>query len=680
MQDEFQTKLINTIRFLAADAVQQANSGHPGLPMGTAPMAFTLWTRHLRHNPANPSWPNRDRFILSGGHGSMLLYALLYLTGYDLSLEELKHFRQWGSRTPGHPEFGLTPGVETTTGPLGQGFANGVGMAIAEAHLAKVYNRPGFEIINHYIYGIVTDGDLMEGVASEAASLAGTLRLGKLIYLYDDNHISIEGATDLAFTEDRAKRFEAYGWHVQSVANGLDVEAINQAIIAAKQDPRPSIICVRNIIGYGLPTKAGKASAHGEPPGEAELAGAKEALGWPQEPRFYVPEDALAFFRQAQTKGAELEATWKLKFAAYRKTYPELAEELERRWRGELPAGWEANLPVFPADAKGMATRVSSGKVINALAPKLPDLFGGSADLAPSTKTWIDSSQAFFPALKEGEEDSYEGRNMHFGVREHGMGSIVNGMAYYGGFIPFGSTFLVFSDYMRPAIRLSALSHLGSIWVFTHDSIGVGEDGPTHQPVEQLAALRCIPNLVTLRPADANEVVQAWKIAIENRRRPTALVFSRQNLPTLDRNTFASAEGLQRGAYVLADLGQGKPELILMASGSEVSLIVEAGERLALQGHSVRLVSFPSWELFAEQDQAYQDAVLLPEISTRLAVEAGSPQGWQQWVGSKGHILGINRFGASAPGEVVFQKYGFTREHVVELALELIDGSQNINR
>jgi len=680
MQDEFQKKLINTIRFLAADAIQQANSGHPGLPMGAAPSAFTNWTRHLRHNPANPTWPNRDRFILSGGHGSMLLYALLYLTGYDLSLEEIKNFRQWGSRTPGHPEFGLTPGVETTTGPLGQGFANGVGMAIAEAHLAKVYNRPGFDVINYYIYGIVTDGDLMEGVASEAASLAGTLRLGKLIYLYDDNHISIEGPTELAFTEDSAKRFEAYGWHVQSVPDGLDVEAIDRAISAAKQDPRPSLICVRNIIGYGLPTKAGKASSHGEPPGEAELAGAKDALGWPQEPRFYVPEDALAFYRQAQKKGADLEAAWKLKWAAYSQAYPELAAELECRLNGQLPSGWEENLPEFPADAKGMATRVSSGKVLNALAPKLPELFGGSADLAPSTKTWIDSSKAFFPALKPSEEDSYEGRNVHFGVREHGMGAIINGLAYNGGFIPFGSTFLVFSDYMRPAIRISALSHLGSVWVFTHDSIGVGEDGPTHQPVEQLAALRCIPNLVTLRPADANEVAQAWKIAIENRHRPTALVLTRQNLPTLDRSQFASAEGVQRGAYVLADLGGGQPEAILMASGSEVSLIIEAGQRLVALGRSVRLVSFPSWELFTEQDQAYQDSVLLPEVCARVAVEAGVAQGWRQWVGEQGRILAIDRFGASAPGEVVFKMFGFTPERVVELALEALAASQPVGK
>ncbi|MFZ3152102.1 MAG: transketolase [Anaerolineaceae bacterium] len=671
-EKQLQRDSINALRFLSADAVQQANSGHPGLPMGSAPMAYTIWTRHLRHNPANPKWVNRDRFILSGGHGSMLLYSLLYLTGYDLPLEELKRFRQWGSRTPGHPEYGLTPGVETTTGPLGQGFANGVGMAIAEAHLAKVYNRPGHKIIDHYTYAIVTDGDLMEGVASEAASLAGTLKLGKLIYLYDDNHISIEGSTELAFTEDRGKRFEAYGWHVQNVPDGLDVEAIDKAIQAAKLDPRPSLICVRNIIGYGLPSKAGKASAHGEPPGDAELDGAKDNLGWPKEPRFYVPEDTLTFYRQAVTRGAGLEQSWNEAFKAYQAKYPELAAELGRRLKAQLPEKWEESLPVFPADAKGMASRASSGKVINAISGRLPELFGGSADLAPSNKTWMDNFKAFFPANKEGEEDSYEGRNVHFGVREHGMGAIVNGLSYHGGFIPFGATFMVFSDYMRPTLRISALSQLGSIWVFTHDSIGVGEDGPTHQPVEQLNALRSIPNLVALRPADANEVREAWKIAIENRHRPTALVLTRQNLPTLDRNVYASAEGTRKGAYVLADLGGGKPEIILMASGSEVDLIVQVGKRLESQGIKVRLVSFPSWELFEEQGQAYQDSVLLPEVEARLAVEAGISQGWHRWVGPKGLIQALDRFGASAPAETVFEKLGFSVENVEKKALSLL--------
>jgi transketolase len=665
---ELQNIAINTIRFLAADGVQQANSGHPGLPMGTAPMAYTIWTRHLRHNPANPKWPDRDRFVLSGGHGSMLLYSLLHLTGYDLPLEELKRFRQWGSLTPGHPEFGLTPGVETTTGPLGQGFSNGVGMAMVEAHLAKIYNRPGHEIINHYVYAIVTDGDLMEGVASEAASLAGHLRLGKLIYLYDDNHITIEGSTDIAFTEDRGKRFEAYEWHVQRVDDGLDVEAIDKAIDAARLDPRPSLIMVRNIIGYGLPTRAGTAKAHGEPPGDAELNGAKEKLGWPMEPRFYLPEESLAFFRQAIERGAEWENQWQKEMDRYAVAYPELAAELLRRLAGELPAGWDKDLVEFPADPKGLASRAASGKVLNALTASLPDLIGGSADLAPSNNTWMANSPAFAP-------DCYEGNNIHFGVREHGMGAVVNGMAYHGGVIPFGATFLVFSDYMRGAIRLSALSHLGAIWVFTHDSIGVGEDGPTHQPVEQLAALRAIPNLVTIRPADANEVREAWKVAVENRRRPTALVLSRQNLPSLDRLVYGTADGLRKGAYVLADLGKAKPQIILMASGSEVSLIVEAGQKLAGQGIAVRLVSFPSWELFANQDQAYRDSVFPPDIELRLAVEAGIQQGWHRWTGLKGRILGLDRYGASAPANQVFENLGFSVAHIMQIAWELLGQS-----
>ncbi len=667
---KLQALSINTLRFLSADAIQQASSGHPGLPMGAAPMAYTIWTRHLRHNPANPRWPNRDRFILSGGHGSMLLYSLLHLTGYDLPLEELKRFRQWGSLTPGHPEYGLTPGVETTTGPLGQGFSNGVGMAMAEAHLAKIYNRPGFEIIDHYVYAIVTDGDLMEGVASEAASLAGHLKLGKLIYLYDDNHISIEGSTDIAFTEDRGKRFEAYGWHVQKVGDGLDVEAIDQAMRTARQDPRPSIIMVRNFIGYALPTRAGTAKAHGEPPGDAELNGAKEKLGWPLEPRFYIPEEALAFFRQAVERGAQEERAWQKKFIDYKAAYPELAAELERRLAGQLPDDWQEGLPEFPADEKGMGTRAASGKVLNALADKIPDLFGGSADLAPSTSTWLANSPAF--AHDETGGDCEEGRNVHFGVREHGMGSIVNGLSYHGGMIPFGATFMVFSDYMRPPIRLSALSHLGSIWVFTHDSIGVGEDGPTHQPVEQLAALRAIPHLVTIRPADANEVREAWKVAIDNRRRPTALVFTRQNVPTLDRAIFAPAEGLRKGAYVLADLGQGRPQIILMASGSEVALIAAAGKRLASRGVRVRLVSFPSWELFGEQEQAYRDAVLLPDVEARLAVEAGVSQGWQRWVGVNGRIQALDRYGVSAPAGLAFENLGFSAAHVEQMAWELL--------
>lgn len=665
VSQEVQNLSINAIRFLSADGVQQANSGHPGLPMGAAPMAYTLWTRHLRHNPANPAWPNRDRFILSGGHGSMLLYSLLHLTGYPLSLEELKRFRQWGSRTPGHPEFGFTPGVETTTGPLGQGLSNGVGMAMAEAHLAKLFNRPGYEVINHYTYAIVTDGDLMEGVASEAASLAGTLRLGKLIYLYDDNHISIEGSTDVAFTEDSGARFEAYGWHVQKVADGQDVEAIDRAIVAAKADPRPSLIMVRTIIGYGMPTRQGTAKAHGEAPGDAELNGAKEKLGWPLEPRFYIPEEALQHFRAALSTGPVQESEWQQKMDAYKAEYPELHEELTRRLAGTLPEGWQAALPVFPADEKGIATRASSGKVLNLLAGVLPELIGGSADLAPSNNTWLNEYAAY-------SAETPEGRNIHFGVREHGMGAIVNGMSYHGGVIPYGATFMVFSDYLRPTIRLSALSHLGSVWVFTHDSIGVGEDGPTHQPVEQLAALRAIPNLITLRPADANETAQAWGIAIENRHRPTALVLTRQNLPTLDRGIYGSAEGTRKGAYVLGDMGQGAPRALLMASGSEVALIIAAGKKLAEAGIAVRLVSMPSWELFAEQDAAYQASVLPAEISARLAVEAGISMGWHRWVGAQGRVLGLDRYGASAPANEVFKAFGFTVENIQKTVNEMI--------
>ena len=662
---EIQNLAINSIRFLSADGVQQAKSGHPGLPMGTAPVAYTLWTRHLRHNPANPGWANRDRFILSGGHGSMLLYSLLYLTGYDLPLEELKRFRQWGSKTPGHPEYGLTPGVETTTGPLGQGFSNGVGMAIAESHLASIFNRPGHEIIDHFVYAIVTDGDLMEGVTSEAASLAGHLKLGKLVYLYDDNKISIEGSTDIAFTEDRGKRFEAYGWQVLRVEDGLDVEAIDTAITIARQDPRPSLIMVRTIIGYGLPTRAGTEKAHGEPPGDVELDGAKEKLGWPKEPRFFVPAEALAFFRSAVEDGAALEEAWNAKLEAYRVEYPQLAAELERRLSGVLPQGWDQGLPVFPPDEKGVATRNASGKVLNALAAKVPELVGGSADLSPSTKTWLDASPAFQAGCREG-------RNFNFGVREHGMGAVVNGLSYHGGVIPYGSTFMVFADYMRPPVRLSALSHLGSIWVFTHDSIGVGEDGPTHQPVEHLASLRAIPNLVVLRPCDANEVREAWKVALENRHRPTALVLSRQNIPVLDRSVYAPAENLRKGAYVLADLGKGKLQVILMATGSEVPLMIKTGHNLVAQGLTVRLVSFPSWELFADQDQEYRDSVFLPDVEARVAVEAGVTLGWDRWVGSKGKVLGLDHYGASAPENVVYENFGLTCSHLEELARGLI--------
>ncbi|MGB8212103.1 MAG: transketolase [Anaerolineales bacterium] len=662
---DLQERAINTLRFLSADMVQQANSGHPGLPMGCAALAYTVWTRHLRYNPRNPAWPERDRFILSGGHGCALLYSLLHLTGYDLPLDELKRFRQWGSRTPGHPEYGLTAGVEVTTGPLGQGFSNGVGMAIAEAHLAAEFNQPGHTVVNHYVYAIITDGDLMEGITSEAASLAGHLRLGKLIYLYDDNRISIDGSTDIAFTEDRAARFAAYEWQVLHVEDGNDVEAIDAALQSAKKDPRPSLIICRTHIGYGLPTRQDTSKAHGEPPGNEELDGAKDKLGWPKEPRFLIPADVLAHFRSAVERGREWETEWRTRLQAYQAFFPQKHAELERRLAGKLPEGWELALPVFPADEKGMATRIASGKVLNALAARLPELLGGSADLAPSTKTWMDGLPAFEPATPEG-------RNFHFGVREHAMGAIVNGMAVHGGVIPFGATFLTFADYMREPIRLSALSHYPSIWVFTHDSIGVGEDGPTHQPVEQLASLRAIPNLLVLRPADANETAVAWKLAIERRNGPTLLALTRQNVPTLDRASFAPAEGLRRGAYVLADLGNGAPDLILVASGSEVDLIVEAGRQLAAQSIKVRLVSFPSWELFAAESQAYRESVLPERIKARLAVEAGVSMGWERWAGEKGAVLGINRFGASAPAETVYHELGMTVEAIIARALNLV--------
>jgi len=663
--NSLQERAINALRFLSADGVQAANSGHPGLPMGAAAIAFTVWTRHLKHNPKNPEWINRDRFILSGGHGSMLLYSLLHLTGYDLSMQELKDFRQWGSKTPGHPEYGHTPGVETTTGPLGQGFSNGVGMAIAAEFLANRFNRTGYNLIDHTIYAIVTDGDLMEGVASEAASLAGHLQLGKLIYLYDDNHITIDGGTEITFSENRAKRFESYGWHVQSVRDGNDVEAIHQAILEAKQDPRPSLIAVRTQIGFGLPNRAGTPQAHGEPPGVDELKGAKNALGWPLEPDFYIPEDVLEFYRQAVETGAVEEDQWQREFQGYSASHPDDAAELKRIIEGRLPLDWDTSIPQFPEDPKGLATRAASGKVLNAIAAKLPDLIGGSADLTPSTKTWIDGSPSFQPP-------GYEGRNLNFGVREHGMGAVVNGMALYPGVIPYGATFLVFSDYMRGALRISALSAFKSIWVFTHDSIGLGEDGPTHQPVEHALALRAMPNMTVIRPCDANEVAQAWRVAINNQEGPTSLLLSRQGVPTLSRDKFASAEGLQKGAYVLADLGAGEPEIIMMATGSEVSLIVEAGQQLEAKGHAVRLVSFPSWELFSKQDAAYQDAVLLPHINVRISVEAGVTMGWERWVGPFGKSIGVDRFGSSAPYKTIYQNFGLTVEKIVEESLRLV--------
>jgi transketolase len=663
---DLEDRSIKTIRFLSADAVQKANSGHPGLPMGTATLAYTLWMRHLRHNPRDPKWANRDRFILSGGHGSALLYSLLHLTGYDLPLEELKNFRQFGSLTPGHPEFGLTPGVETTTGPLGQGFANGVGMAIAEAHLAAEFNVSGFDIVNHFVYAIVTDGDLMEGIASEAASLAGHLKLGKLIYLYDDNHISIDGSTDLSFTEDRAARFNAYGWFTQIVSDGNDMQAVDEAIAKAKLDPRPSLILCRTIIGYGLPTRAGTSKAHGEPPGDDELNAAKSAAGWPIEPRFLIPEDVREHFMQSVTVGKTNQNKWEKLFDEYINSEPKKADEFRRRMRGELSPGWQNGIPTYSADPKGMSTRAASGKAVNAIATTLPELMGGSADLAPSNNSWIQGEIAF-------QSNNPLGRNFHFGVREHAMGAIVNGMCYHGGIRPYGATFLVFSDYMRPAIRLSAISHLPSIWVFTHDSIGVGEDGPTHQPVEHVASLRAIPNLVVIRPGDANETSAAWIASINRVNGPTALILSRQNMPVLP---FTSLEGtlppVERGAYILADMGDGKTQLILMASGSELSLVVDAGAKIAAKGINVRVVSFPSWELFTMQDKAYREKVFPPDIKARLAVEAGVSLGWERWVGDRGGIIAIDRYGASAPAKTLFEHYGFTVERIIDKAGEVM--------
>ena len=680
---ELDNLCINTIRFLAVDAVQKANSGHPGMPMGAAPMAYVLWTRFLKHHPSNPQWFDRDRFVLSAGHGSMLLYSLLYLTGYDLSLDEIKRFRQWGSKTPGHPERGLVPGVETTTGPLGQGFGNGVGMAIAEAFLSDRYNRPGFEIINYYTYAIVSDGDLMEGVASEAASLAGHLKLGKLIYFYDNNYISLAASTDLTFTEDRAKRFEAYGWHTQSIDDGNDLNAIESALRAAREErDRPSLILVRTHIGYGSPHKQDTFEAHGAPLGEEEVKLTKQELGWPIEPSFHVPVQALQHFHKSVEQGRRAEEEWKAHFARYAEAFPGLARELQRVMRGKLADGWDKEIPIFPADVKGMATRVASGEVMNAIAVKVPTFLGGSADLDPSTHTVIrgmcdfeNPQEAILdPQGSAGGCWGYSGRNLHCGVREHAMGAMLNGLAAHGGTIPYGATFLIFSDYMRPPMRLAALMGLKVIYVFTHDSIGLGEDGPTHQPVEQLANLRAIPHLVVIRPCDANETAIAWRVAMKTQNQPVALVLSRQNVPTLDRTEFAPAEGLRRGAYILSEAPPGKLDLILIASGSEIRLILAARQKLQEQDIHARVVSMPSWQLFEAQPQEYRDSVIPPLVRARLAVEAGSPQGWHRFVGDQGDVIGVDRFGASAPGEVVMREYGFTVENVCGRALRLLEG------
>jgi transketolase len=611
-------------------------------------------------------YPQVDRFVLSAGHGSMLLYSLLHLTGYDLPLEELKNFRQWGSKTPGHPEHGLTPGVETTTGPLGQGFANGVGMAMAESYLAARFNRPDYTIVDHYTYGIVSDGDLMEGVCHEAASLAGHLKLGKLIYLYDDNRISIEGSTDIAFSEDRMERFKAYGWHVQNVEDGNDLAAIEKAITAAQaQNRSPSIISVRTHIGYGSPNKVDTAGVHGEPLGAEEITLSKQNLKWPVDPPFLIPEEALNYFREALEKGKVLENEWQALMQSYTETHPEIAAEWQRWINGELPDDWDKDIDLFPPDAKGVATRVASGTVLNAIAPNVANLIGGSADLAPSTKTLINGESDFQAA-------QYDGRNMRFGVREHAMGSILNGMSLHGGLIPYGATFLVFSDYMRPAIRLAALTGLNIIYVFTHDSIGLGEDGPTHQPIEHLAALRAIPNLTVIRPCDANETAEAWRFAIQNKKGPVALVLTRQNTPTLDREIFDAADGLQRGAYTLSDAKDGKPDVILLASGSEVHIALQAAGMLKEKGISVRVVSMPSWELFDRQPDAYRREVLPPQARIRLAIEAGIPQGWHRYVGRNGEVVGLDHFGASAPYQTLYDKFGITAKTVVEKAKALL--------
>jgi transketolase len=659
---------INTLRALAMDAVQQAESGHPGTAMALAPLAYVLWQRHLRYDPAAPDWPDRDRFVLSCGHACMLLYGVLYLTGYDLTLEDIKQFRQWGSRTPGHSEHGLTPGVEATTGPLGQGTGNAVGMAIAEAQLAALFNRPGHGVVDHYTYFLASDGDLMEGISHEACSLAGHLKLGTLIGFYDDNHITIDGDTALAFSDDTAKRFEAYGWHVQRVADGNDLKALDSAIRAAQRvADRPSLIIVRTHIAWGSPNKQDTAEAHGAPLGAEEVKRTKQNLGWPSLEPFYVPDEALAHWREARDRGAVRRGEWRTKWDAYRKAHADLAAELERRLAGRLPEGWDGALPAFgPKDAQ--ATRAASAKVLNAIAPKLPELIGGSADLTGSNLTEMRGAGTFAASAPAG-------RNFHFGVREHGMGAVLNGIALHRGFIPFGGTFLIFSDYMRPSIRLAALTHLRPIYVFTHDSIGLGEDGPTHQPIEQLATLRAIPNMTVIRPADGTEVVEAWRAAITHQGGPVALILTRQKVQVVDRAKYGAAAGLHRGGYVLAGGGGGKPEIVLIGTGSEVELVLGAYEKLTADGRRLTAVSMPCLEYFAKQAPEYRDSVLTPGVP-RLVVEAAAPQPWYRWVGERGTILGIERFGASAPYQRIYQELGLTVEHVVHAARKLLAGPQ----
>lgn len=653
---------INTIRTLAMDGVQKANSGHPGTPMALAPLAYVLFTRHLHYNPHNPSWVNRDRFVLSAGHASMLLYSMLYLTGYGLTLDDLKNFRQWHSLTPGHPEHGHTVGVETTTGPLGQGFGNGVGMAIAQRFQANRYNRPEYTVLDHYIYAIASDGDLMEGVTAEAASLAGHLQLGRLIYFYDDNNITIEGNTELAFNENVGERFESYGWHVQHVADINDLDALDSAIEAAKADQRPSLIIVKSQIGYGSPHKQGSSKAHGEPLGADEVILTKRNLHWPSEEPFFVPEESLSFFRQAGERGVALEQAWQKEYDAYAQAYPELAQQWQHELRGELADGWDKAIPTFQT-GEALASRAASGQVLNAIAPNLPNLIGGSADLAPSTNTNMKGLGDF--------EATETGRNMHFGIREHAMGSALNGMALYGGVIPFGATFLIFSDYMRPPIRLAALMGIKTIYIFTHDSIGVGEDGPTHQPVEQLTALRSIPGLTVLRPGDANETAETWRVAITHKG-PVAMALTRQALPTLDRTQVASASNVAKGAYVLSD-SEGTPQIILMASGSEVSLAYDAAQALRQEGVAVRVVSVPSMELFEEQGTDYKESVFPTNVRARIAIEAAIPMSWYRYVGLDGDTVTLDHYGASAPAKTLFQEFGFTVDAIVKKAHALLE-------
>jgi transketolase len=676
----FEERCFNTIRFLAADAVEKAKSGHPGMPMGAAVMAYTLWMHHLKHSPANPLWENRDRFVLSAGHASMLLYALLHLTGYDLDLSDLEAFRQWESKTPGHPERPCTPGVEVTTGPLGQGLGNAVGMAIAEAHLAAKYNRPGHGIVDHFTYVFASDGDLMEGVASETCSLAGHLGLGKLIVLYDDNSISLAGSTALTFTEDNGKRYDAYGWQVIYVEDGNDTAAIDHALKEAKAETgRPSIIFVRTTIGYGAPHKEGTSDSHGSPLGMDELQAAKNRLGWPLEPALFIPDDVRDFFRQSIIRGKNMETQWEQTFVRYQDEFPDLSAELRRIMKGDFTDDWDRTLPFYEAGSKDIATRKASESVMQILAPRLPGLMGGSADLNPSTFTWLKGFGDFQqPGAKEdiqgavGGEWGYGGRNIHFGVREHAMGAIAVGMALHGGFIPYTATFLTFSDYMRPPMRLAALMGLRVIFVFTHDSIGLGEDGPTHQPVEHVMNLRAVPNLTVIRPADANETVEAWRAAILNQRGPTALIFTRQNLPVLSRLELSPATGLHRGGYILLDRGNGLPDVILIGTGSEVILTLEAAKVLSSEGLNVRVVSLPSWEIFDRQPAGYRNDVLPLEVRARVAVEAGIRLGWEHYVGLDGAIVGMDRFGASAPSKILYEKFGITVQRVVDAAKALI--------